>query len=353
MIDSKIIQTSRIALHVLSKSGDSDQIPVLFIHGNGSSSVFWKDVMNRLPEDIPAIAPDLRGYGDTEDKLIDATRGFKDFSEDLQALLLKLGINKVHAVGHSMGGGVVYELLADCSSKLESVTLINPISPYGYGGTKDVDGTPVWPDFAGSGAGVANKEFAKRIEMKDRSSNEPLTSPREIMNTYYWKSLADTDQTEDLLSGLLKQKIGHNKYPGDIETSKNWPFVAPGKFGPVNAASPKYNQTLADRILEADDKVKVLWIRGADDPIVSNTSQFDVNYLGLTGKIPGYPGVEKCPPQPMIEQTRHVLEQYATHEYPLHEIVMENVGHSPFLEKPDEFMNHLTRFAGWLELKNS
>lgn len=352
MIESVLISTPRLDIHVLRKDGDSDQIPVLFVHGNGSSSVFWKELMTQLPPEVPAIAPDLRGYGDTEDKIVDATRGFRDFSDDILALLKAIEIPTVHAVGHSMGGGVVYALMAHHSVALESAVLVNPISPYGYAGTKGEQGTPVWADFAGSGAGVANKEFAQRISSGDRSSEDPLSSPREIMNTFYWKHLSNSQLEEELLSGLLKQKTGTHKYPGDVESSTNWPYVAPGKFGPVNAASPKYNQNLATDLIQTEEKVPVLWIRGADDPIVSNTSEFDVNFLGLSGKVPGYPGEAQCPPQPMINQTRDVLERYATVEKPLQEVVMKDTGHSPFLEKPTEFMNHLTRFAGWLEPKN-
>ena len=34
---------------------------------------------------------------------------------------------------------------------------------------------------------------------------------------------------EELLSGLLSEKIGPDTYPGDFVASQNWPGVAPGE----------------------------------------------------------------------------------------------------------------------------
>ena len=72
-ITSKMIDTARLKTHVLF-SGPEDDTPVLFIHGNASSNTYWEELMLKLPDGFRGIAPDLRGYGDTEDKLIDAPR---------------------------------------------------------------------------------------------------------------------------------------------------------------------------------------------------------------------------------------------------------------------------------------
>jgi hypothetical protein len=54
-------------------------------------------------------------------------------------------------------------------------------------------------------------------------------------------------------------------------------------------------------------KPPVLWVRGAHDVIVSDTSLYDLAYLGSLGAIPGWPGEQAWPPQPMVAQTRGVL----------------------------------------------
>lgn len=344
MIESVYYQTERIKIHALvSKLGGANEV-MLLIHGNASSSVFWKELMDMLPDSYHAIAPDLRGYGKTEDKLIDATKGFGDQTEDIIGLMDALNIEKFHVMGHSMAGGIIYMMLANHAERVLSATLVNPVSPYGFGGTTGTGGEPIWDDFAGTGAGVVNPEFAKRIKEGDRTEDDPNASPRIVMNSFYWKPPFRATNEEELLTGMLEQQIGNQQYPGDSKTSENWPGVAPGRFGPVNAASPKYVQGLADKMITAEHKVPVLWVRGSHDQIVSNKSLFDVNILGILGLIPGYPGEDVCPAQPMVDQTRAVLEKYAANGGSFKEVTIEGTGHSPYIEKPEEFMNVLTDF---------
>src|SRR5690606_42052981 len=94
-IGTSRVQTSRLDTFVLT-SGPEDRVPVLLIHGNASSSTFWGEVMVALPPQYRAIAPDLRGYGETDDKLIDATRGTGDWVDDLPALQQARGIGTYH-----------------------------------------------------------------------------------------------------------------------------------------------------------------------------------------------------------------------------------------------------------------
>jgi pimeloyl-ACP methyl ester carboxylesterase len=336
-ITSKMMDTSRLKTHVLF-SGPDDGTPVLFIHGNASSSTYWEEIMLKLPSGLRGIAPDLRGYGDTEDKLIDATRGMGDWIDDLLALLDALKADKVHAVGHSMGGTIVLGLVAGAAERVLSATLVNPGSPYGFGGSKDVNGTPNYDDFAGSGGGVVNPDFPKLIAAGDRSSDNPQASPRVVMNSFYWKPPFKPAREEDLLSSLMTEKIGEQKYPGDSVPSANWPNVAPGKFGPINALSPKYVSDSVERLIAASPKPHVLWIRGDSDMIVSDNSFFDFGTLGKLGYVPGWPGEEVYAPQPMVGQTRNVLEQYKAKGGSYEEVVMADTAHSPYIEKPDEFM---------------
>ena len=124
----------------------------------------------------------------SEPKTLDATRGLGDFSDDLFALAIALGLQdrKVHLVGWSAGGTVVLRYTVDHPDSVASLTLINPMSPFGFGGTKDASGTPCWPDYAGSGGGTVNPEFVKRLRDGDRSEDDP-NSPRNVMNAFYFK----------------------------------------------------------------------------------------------------------------------------------------------------------------------
>jgi pimeloyl-ACP methyl ester carboxylesterase len=343
-LTSRYLQTSRLRVHLLATGARGPEL-VVFIHGNASASRFWEETMLALPEGYHAIAPDLRGYGRSEAKVIDATRGLRDFSDDLHALLTETEIvaEKVHLVGWSVGGGVAMQYAIDHAERVASITLVAPVSPFGFGGTKDEKGTPCSADFAGSGGGTANEEFVRRIGAGDDSEASPF-SPRNVMNTYYFKPpfRAEKSREDVFVAEILSSNIGPGVYPGDLTKSENWPGIAPGKVGMNNAISPAYcNLASFTKIMP---RPPVLWIRGADDQIVSDTSLFDLAFLGKLGAVPGWPGEEVCPPQPMLKQTRAVLDVYNAAGGAYREEVLEGVAHSPHIEAPEAFREALFRF---------
>lgn len=93
-------------------------------------------------------------------------------------------------------------------------------------------------------------------------------------------------------------------------------------------------------------KPPVLWVHGADDKIVADTSFVDINYLGQLGAIPGWLGKETAPPQPMKQQTRAVLDAYARAGGSFTEVEFSDCGHSPHLEYPDTFLDALGAHVG-------
>jgi pimeloyl-ACP methyl ester carboxylesterase len=135
---SATYSTPRLATHVLSGPGSG--VPVVLVHGNCSSGRFFEETIAALPRGYRGLAPDLRGYGGSEAKPVDATRGVRDFSDDLHALFtspeLRQGGAKVHLVGWSLGGSVVMQYAIDHAADVASITLIAPTSPFGFGGTR-------------------------------------------------------------------------------------------------------------------------------------------------------------------------------------------------------------------------
>jgi pimeloyl-ACP methyl ester carboxylesterase len=341
-ITAKTIETNRIRTRVLF-SGTDDAIPVIFVHGNATSATYWEENMLALPGNYRGIAPDLRGYGDADKSVkIDATRGMMDWVDDLAALMDNLNIQKAHFVGHSLGGGILWSAMMTFPERILSATQVDPASPYGFGGTQGLDGKPNYDDFAGSGGGVVSPEFVKGIAEGYRGS-EGQAAPRTVMNTFYWKPPFVPAREEDLLSSLLTEHTGEDAYPGDLTPSANWPNVAPGKWGPINAASPKYAADIS-KLNQINPKPPVLWIRGADDQIVSDNSFFDLGTLGQFGIVPGWPGAEVFPPQPMVGQVRAVLDAYQKNGGIYNEIAFAECGHFPFIEKAAEFNEHLHSF---------
>jgi pimeloyl-ACP methyl ester carboxylesterase len=336
-LQATTVQTDRIRTNCWV-GGPEDGTPVLLVHGNLVSGRWFEAVAQRLPEGVRVVAPDLRGFGGTEPLPVDATRGLRDWSDDVAALVQSLGWagqGRVHVVGWSLGGGVVEQYAIDHAEDLASVTLLAPVSPYGFGGTHGSDGTPVWDDFAGSGGGAVNPDFSRRVAARDRSADDPASSPRVVMRTYFYDGTNAPDADEEvLLDEFLKTHAGEDNYPGTVTMTDNWPGIAPGDRGGQNAMSPRYCDTSGFAAIEP--KPPVLWIWGSNDPVVSDTSAFDFGVLGQMGAVPGWPGAAAFPAQPQVGQTRAMLERYAEGGGTFREVRLDSVGHGAIIERPDE-----------------
>ena len=121
----------------------------------------------------------------------------------------------------------------------------------------------------------------------------------------------------------------------DATTTDAWPGFAPGSVGVLNTMAP----TVCDLtgIVDGEHRPPIAWVRGDADAIVSDASSFDLNMLGKAGVVPGWPGDEVAPPQPMVSQTRAVLGRYADAGGSVEEHAWEGVGHAPHLERAEEF----------------
>ena len=335
-MDSRTIATPRLAIHCWT-AGPEDGEPLLLVHGNLVTGRFWKAVVERLPANrFHAVAPDLRCFGRTERKPVDAARGLRDWSDDLRSLVEVLGWadrRAVHAAGWSMGGGILQQYELDHPEDLASLTLVAPLSPYGFGGTRDARGTLNHPDGAGSGGGTAAPDFVRRLAAGDASEDEPATSPRVTMRTFFWSPRHRAPDEDELIAEVLLTAVGDDFYPGDAKGSESWPGVGPGARGVNNAMAPVHCDTSA--FGDVARPAPVLWVRGDEDQVVSDTSMFDFGHLGQIGAVPGWPGAEVFPPQPQVTQTRAVFERRRARGV-MREVVLPGAGHGPIVEAAGE-----------------
>jgi len=325
-VRSSLVDTDRIRMRVL-ESGPADGEPVVLVHGNLSTSRFYEHLMPELPSRYRVIAPDMRGFGDSDPAPLDATRGLADWADDTAALLRALGVTAPpHLVGWSTGGAAIARFAHD--RPVASLTFLDPVSPYGYGGTHP-DGTLCFPDGAGSGGGGINPEVVARLRAGDTTADSPFTA-RSVFRAFY-VAPGYVEPREDLLvDEILTTHLGDTNYPGDATASENWPGFAPGASGILNALSPRYCRW--DDIVDLDPKPPVLWTHGAVDLVVADGSPLELGTLGASGAVPGWPGAEVYPPQPMVAQIRAVLERYAEAGGSVRVEIIEGAGHGPHLD---------------------
>ncbi len=344
VIKKEQVKTDRLTISYLT-GGASDAVPLILLHGNVSSNIFWEDSLVELSKTYRVFAPDLRGYGETEPLPVSVERGVKDWSDDLDSFLSALEINQqIHLLGWSLGGGVTMQFALDHAKKIRSMILVNPVSPFGFGGTMGVDGTPCFPNYSGTGGGTVNPDFLARLKSKDTSEEDP-NSPKNVLNQFYFKPpfRLSKEKEDALVFSMLSTNTADGFYPGSFEACSEWPGIAPGNKGINNAISPKYFNVSA--IVDITPKFPILWIRGANDLIVSDSSMFDLGFLGQNNYIEGWPGEKVFPPQPMVSQTRSVLNTYREKGGDFQELVIEEAGHSPHIEQPEVFLQGVREFT--------
>src|ERR1700737_3923696 len=93
------VDTARLRTHCWVQ-GPLDGDPLLLVHGNLTTGRFFQALAERLPGRFRIVAPDLRSFGRSAAVPVDASRGLRDWSDDLRSLVETLrwaGAGRIHA----------------------------------------------------------------------------------------------------------------------------------------------------------------------------------------------------------------------------------------------------------------
>lgn len=103
-----------VRIHYAS-AGDGP--PVLLLHGHPQTHVVWRKITPDLVKaGYSVVAPDLRGYGDSEKVESHAPHlpySKREMAQDQAALMQALGHERFAVVGHDRGGRVAHRLALD------------------------------------------------------------------------------------------------------------------------------------------------------------------------------------------------------------------------------------------------
>lgn len=258
-------------------AGSKTGRPVLFVHGNASNSSIWNPILNAIPHDVHALAPDMRMYGMSDPALkINPKRGVSDWAEDLEAFLvgkLVLQNSGIHIVAHSLGALVALRMLANQRIPISQLTLYAPPPPHGYF-TKGPD-----------------PSFVKALENKKRDV------VKTVVNLTFWHPSFRHSDVEQIVDAVLQMQVGPGAYPEAT----------------IEAVSPRRNVGMNQALLSLQIKPPIIWVYGIDDVLVANHGN-------------------GAPNERMVDDMRSFLEQYAETSGSFEEIGYPTCGHSPFLE---------------------
>ena len=105
--------------------GSGDGPPVVFIHGFGADLNTWMFNQPALAEKHRTIAFDLPGHGGSTKTLTGPLDG-SSFAADIDRALAALGIDRIHLVGHSMGGAIALHFAGWQPERVAGLTMIAP-----------------------------------------------------------------------------------------------------------------------------------------------------------------------------------------------------------------------------------
>ena len=97
--------------------------PLLFLHGGLGSGDNWRYIFNAPPDGYRLIAPDQRGHGASTNPSNRFT--FRQVAADMFALLDRLKIDRVNAIGVSGGGIALLHMATQQPSRVASMIVVS------------------------------------------------------------------------------------------------------------------------------------------------------------------------------------------------------------------------------------
>lgn len=105
-------------------------VPMVFLHGNPTSSHMWRHILTAVGDPGRRLAPDLIGMGSSGKPDVDYT--FDDHARYLDAWFDALGLDEVVLIGHDWGGALAFDWAARHPGRVRGVafaeTIVKPMS---------------------------------------------------------------------------------------------------------------------------------------------------------------------------------------------------------------------------------
>jgi pimeloyl-ACP methyl ester carboxylesterase len=101
--------------------------PLVLLHGGGGIGANWQLIFKEPPDGYQLIVPDLRGHGRSTNPSTAFT--FRQAALDVFALLDHLGIERLQAIGMSMGGKTLLHMATQQPERIEAMVLVSA-APY-------------------------------------------------------------------------------------------------------------------------------------------------------------------------------------------------------------------------------
>lgn len=105
---------------------------LLLLHGFPQYSYAWRHQIAALAERFRVVAPDLRGYGETDKPPRVADYAPATLARDVVELVDALGENRAHVVGHDWGGAIAWVVALRHPEVVDRLAVLNCPHPFAF-----------------------------------------------------------------------------------------------------------------------------------------------------------------------------------------------------------------------------
>jgi pimeloyl-ACP methyl ester carboxylesterase len=280
-VTHETFQTSRLRMH-LARAGDPQHPPLLMLHGWPQSWFAFRHLIADLQRDHHVIAPDLRGWGETEAPADPGGYRKREMALDLLALLDALGIGQVDLIGHDWGSLLGFLIALQRPRLVRRYLVLGGFHP--------------WPKRKPAAVTASRRFWYQAIVATPVLGPRAVADPRFIRLLYRaWAAPGARNLWSD---AELEQLTGHLRQPVRARASsfvyRQWltrelPAVISGRYAPATLELP------------------ILFLHGEQDGCI------DAVFAGRSRRLPNarielLPGVGHFPaeevPELVLERAR-------------------------------------------------
>ncbi len=266
---------------------------MVLVHGNMSSGVHYKPLIERFKDEYRVIAPDMRGFGDSS--YISRFDDLEVLSKDLLYFLDALKVKECYLAGWSTGGAVVLKMAAMKPELVKKLILIESCSYRGYPVLKkDEKGQPIMNEFYQSKYELELDPVQVMPMMKILDTHNRIGMKAVWDQAIYTVNKPDDDDNDLYLSETLKQR----------------------NLLDIDWALTRFNMSdFSNGVTKGDGTIK-----DVKCPVISFWSNKDYVVLEY-----------------MVDETVKALANAK-------KVVLKDSGHSPLVDCPDVLAKHIKDF---------
>lgn len=108
-----------VRLHYVT-AGEGE--PLLLLHGTPKTHYYWHKLIPRLSDEFTVVAPDLRGFGDSDRPVAEEGYDVRTNADDMAELMTALGHEEFHVHGEDRGAEFGYALAATRPDRVKTLS---------------------------------------------------------------------------------------------------------------------------------------------------------------------------------------------------------------------------------------